>query len=475
MFLRSIDPVTFAAHVLEFLLIAGLVVVLGLTAAFLVARSYVRRHWRLLHGHVAVRGILATLALVAAGRERYAGRATPEDLSRGAAPRVRRRLRVAVEDAEIAVAHAESRDAPVAELPAVCRSLQRVADELDGLLRLERRLPSGSSRADVRRQVAEVIGAARDVQAAAVRAGSDATEPQVRSLVRHARDEVDIVATRAGQLCGRRPVPTERLLRRRSSTPTAVPDGPARASAAPAKLNGCRPPLPPTRPSRRGHGPRRRPTEKATEPASLLGDGFAVGVATSGYQVEGGFNGDGEPHNNWAAWESAGKAARSGLACDFWRRPEEALDRAAAIGCNAFRLSVEWARLEPQPGAFDAAALERYAEILSMCVERGLEPIVTLHHFTHPFWLGEEFWLRPGSPDIFARHVERVVPALAPYCRRWVTINEPNIVTLMGWIEGSCPPGRRMAVSDAFSALDNILTAHVLAADVVTACSPRRR
>jgi hypothetical protein len=194
-FLRSIVPVTFAAHVLEFLLIAGLVVVVGLTAVFLVARSYVRRHWRLLHGHVAVRGILATVALVAAGRERYAGRATPEDLSRGAAPRVRRRLRVAVEDAEIAVAHAESRDAPVAELPAVCRSLQRVADELDGLLRLERRLPQGSSRADVRRQVAEVIGAARDVQAAAVRAGSDATEPQVRSLVRHARDEVDIVST----------------------------------------------------------------------------------------------------------------------------------------------------------------------------------------------------------------------------------------------------------------------------------------
>ena len=199
---------------------------------------------------------------------------------------------------------------------------------------------------------------------------------------------------------------------------------------------------------------RRRPTDKA----SLLGDGFAVGVATSGYQVEGGFNGDGEPHNNWAAWEGAGKAARSGLACDFWRHPEEALDRAAAIGCNAFRLSVEWARIEPQPGAFDAAALERYVEILSLCADRGLEPIVTLHHFTHPFWLGEEFWLRPGSPDIFARHVERVVPPLAPYCRRWVTINEPNIVTLMGWIEGACPPGRRMAVSDAFSALDNILT-----------------
>jgi hypothetical protein len=187
--------VTFVAHVLEFFLIAGLDVLLGLAAAFLLGRRYVRRRWRLFHGHVAVRGVLATLALLAAGRERYAGRATPEDLSRGAPSRVRRRMWVAVEDAEIAVAHAESHDAPVAELPVVCRSLHGVAGELDGLLRLERRLPQGGGRADVRRQVAEVIGAARDVQAAAVRAGSDATEPQVRSLVRHARDEVDIVST----------------------------------------------------------------------------------------------------------------------------------------------------------------------------------------------------------------------------------------------------------------------------------------
>ena len=193
---RSIGPVTFLAHVLEFFLIAGVVVVGGLVAAFLVARSYIRRHWRLLHGHVLVRGLLATLALSAAGRERIAGRATPEDLSRGAASRVRRRMRVAVEDAEIAVAHAESRDAPVAELPVGVplaatrgRRARRAAHAWSAAC------PPGASRADVRRQVAEVIGAARDVQAAAVRAGSDATEPQVRSLVRHASDEVDIVST----------------------------------------------------------------------------------------------------------------------------------------------------------------------------------------------------------------------------------------------------------------------------------------
>src|SRR5271169_282917 len=213
----------------------------------------------------------------------------------------------------------------------------------------------------------------------------------------------------------------------------------------------------------------RRPGARA---ASLLGEGFAVGVATSGYQVEGGFNGDGEPHNNWAGWEGSGRAARSGLACDFWRHPEEALDRAAAIGCNAFRLSVEWARLEPQPGAFDTAALEHYAEILTMCAARGMEPMVTLHHFTHPWWLGEEFWLRPGSPDVFARHVARVVPALAPHCRRWVTVNEPNIVMLLGWITGAHPPGRLHAIADAYCVVDNLLAAHVLAADAIAAIQP---
>ena len=187
---------TFVAHVVEFLVIGGLLALGALAVAFLIARSYVRRHWRLVRGHIATRGLLATMSLATAGRERYASRATPEELSRGAAARVRRRMWVAIEDAEVAVAHADAHDAPVAELPAVCRSLRGVAGELDALLKLERRLPRGTGRPDtVRAAVAEVIGAARDVQAAALRAGGDATEPQVRALVRQAREEIDIVST----------------------------------------------------------------------------------------------------------------------------------------------------------------------------------------------------------------------------------------------------------------------------------------
>ena len=121
-------------------------------------------------------------------------------------------------------------------------------------------------------------------------------------------------------------------------------------------------------------GPRRPSRERAAGKASLLGEGFAIGVATAGYQIEGGYNGDGEPANNWYAWERSGRVERSAVACDFWAHPEEALDRAAEIGCTVFRLSVEWARLEPEAGRFDEAALDRYVEILEMCATPRARP-----------------------------------------------------------------------------------------------------
>jgi hypothetical protein len=193
--------VSFLLHVIEFLLIVGVVGAAALAVAFVVARRFVRRRWHLVRGHVAWRGVMAGLALVTAGRERYWARATPEQLSSGSSARVRRRMWVAIEDAETAVAHASSHDAPVADLPSVCRSLRGVASELDGLLRLERRLPLGAPRTDtLRTQVADVIGAARDVQAASLQAGSEAAEPQIRALVRRAGDEVDLVATALSRL-----------------------------------------------------------------------------------------------------------------------------------------------------------------------------------------------------------------------------------------------------------------------------------
>jgi hypothetical protein len=192
--------VDFAVHAIELLLIAGVFIALGLTVAFLAVRSYVRHHWRIVRAHPVTRGAMAAAAVASAGREHYSARRTPEQVSRGTASRVRRRMWVAVDDAEQAVAHADAVGAPVAELPGVCRSLRSVAGELDSLLRLERRVGSGHQNRALRAQVAELVAASRDVQSAALAAGSDATEPQLRALVRRATDEVEIVSSALGRL-----------------------------------------------------------------------------------------------------------------------------------------------------------------------------------------------------------------------------------------------------------------------------------
>ncbi|HEX2924116.1 MAG TPA: family 1 glycosylhydrolase, partial [Chloroflexota bacterium] len=119
-----------------------------------------------------------------------------------------------------------------------------------------------------------------------------------------------------------------------------------------------------------------------------LPEGFRFGVATAGFQVEGGYNGPREPRNNWYWWEKAGRVEPSGIALDFWNRYEAQLDLAKDVGCDSFRLSVEWARCEPSKGKIDKAAFKRYSAILKASHDRGMEPLVTLHHFTHPEWLG---------------------------------------------------------------------------------------
>ena len=87
----------------------------------------------------------------------------------------------------------------------------------------------------------------------------------------------------------------------------------------------------------------------------------------------------------------------------------------------------------------DAAAVDRYVAIVEACVDRGLTPLVTLHHFTHPAWLGEDLWLRPDAVSRFAAWADIIVPALAPTVRHWVTLNEINVMALSTYLLGSFP------------------------------------
>src|SRR5262249_29883006 len=144
-------------------------------------------------------------------------------------------------------------------------------------------------------------------------------------------------------------------------------------------------------------------TESAAFPS-----GFLWGTATSSHQVEG----DNDA-NDWFEWETRpGKirdGTRSGRALEWWAgRAEEDLAPARALGQNAHGLSLEWSRLEPEPGRFDDRAFARYRELLRAARSLGLELLVTLNHFTLPQWLAlRGSWLYDGAAEAFARLARR--------------------------------------------------------------------
>ena len=171
-------------------------------------------------------------------------------------------------------------------------------------------------------------------------------------------------------------------------------------------------------------------------------EGFLFGSSTAAHQVEGG-----NVNNDWWAWEHAPHTScvePSGDAIDQWHRYAEDFALLAELGQNAHRLSLEWSRIEPAPGEYSRAALEHYRRVLGTLEQHGLTPFVTLHHFTLPRWLAERGgWLAGDAVERFARYAERVGAALGDAIPFAGTINEPQIVALMGYREGWFPPGMR--------------------------------
>ncbi|MBI3963461.1 MAG: glycoside hydrolase family 1 protein [Candidatus Kerfeldbacteria bacterium] len=200
-------------------------------------------------------------------------------------------------------------------------------------------------------------------------------------------------------------------------------------------------------------------------------DGFLWGTATSSHQVEGG------QQNDWTRWESLGKTRDgnvSGLACDHWNRFAGDFDLAKTLGTNAHRFSIEWSRVEPEDGQWNDAALEHYAAVVQALRKRGLEPFVTLHHFTNPVWFAEQGgWTWKQAPERFARYVARVVEAL-PDVTDWITINEPEVYVELAYLTGYWPPERRSLVA-AWMVRKNLVAAHRLAAEVISHVHPQAK
>jgi beta-glucosidase len=191
-------------------------------------------------------------------------------------------------------------------------------------------------------------------------------------------------------------------------------------------------------------------------------DKFLWGTATAAHQVEGGNHA-----NDWWAWEQVPghikNGDRSDPACEHFVRYAGDFDLLRSLHQNAHRLSLEWSRIEPAPGEFSSAALEHYRDVLQALRDRGMEPLVTLHHFTNPTWIAEAGgWEAPQTAEYFARFAQRVAGEIGDLARYWITINEPTVIAYQGYIKGDWPPGKR-DLGAATRVLVNLLRGHWLA------------
>ncbi len=189
-------------------------------------------------------------------------------------------------------------------------------------------------------------------------------------------------------------------------------------------------------------------------------EGFLWGAATAAHQIEGR-----NTNNDWWRSEQQGRVPhRSGDACDSWNRFPDDVRLLADLGLNAYRFSVEWARIEPEPGHFDRAALDRYHSLVEALLERGIQPMVTLHHFTSPIWLADRGgWSSSDVVPRFAAYAGRVARELGDGVRWWVTLNEPSLMANFGYVEGSWPPHRKGDVLGYLRVVRNAVRAHAAA------------
>lgn len=200
----------------------------------------------------------------------------------------------------------------------------------------------------------------------------------------------------------------------------------------------------------------------STAPLASFPDGFLWGAGTSAHQVEGG-----NRYNDWWRFEQQkGRVAdgsKSGDACRHWELFDADFAAAAGDGHNAHRLSIEWSRIEPEPGRIQAAAVDHYHRVFASLRRHGLKPIVTLHHFTNPLWIADAGgWEVRTTVDRFCRFVRFCAREFGDDVDWWLTVNEPEVFAFRGWSEGTWPPGKR---SDrlALQVIAHQLEAHGLA------------
>ncbi len=183
-------------------------------------------------------------------------------------------------------------------------------------------------------------------------------------------------------------------------------------------------------------------------------DDFLWGTATAAHQVEGDLS------NNWSDFEEKKGLEKSGSACDHWNRWKDDFEMLTNLGLTTYRFSIEWSRLEPEEGTWNQNAMNEYSAMIDNLLERGIRPVVTLHHFSHPIW-----WEKRGgftnrnNIASFLKYCENVFDCLSDRVDVWCTINEPTVFSTMGYTLGQFPPGKRSVIT-TIKVMKNLMRAH---------------
>jgi len=203
---------------------------------------------------------------------------------------------------------------------------------------------------------------------------------------------------------------------------------------------------------------------------------FWWGISSSSFQNEDRAEAPGSPNYFETDWDLFAKAKRVPPKHDEpygWTEFDKDVAALKHIGVNHYRFGIEWARVEPKPGVYNEAAIRHYVEMARKLKAAGIEPVVTLWHFTFPDWLvtpgdpGKSRWLHPDMLEHWGPYVERMTKAMSPYVRVWAPQNEANGDLSLGYLSATWPPGLFLNFPAYSAAMRRSVTAFREAADII--------
>lgn len=196
-----------------------------------------------------------------------------------------------------------------------------------------------------------------------------------------------------------------------------------------------------------------------------LPENLGLGVASAATQIEGGHK-----DNSWYEWYQKGHIkdnADPSVANMHYERYADDAQLMYEMGIRHYRLGIEWARLEPQPGVFDEKEFAHYRQELLLLKKLGIKPLLTLHHFTNPLWFERMgAFANKKCVQIYLRFVTIVVKKLGDLVCEYITINEPNVYATSGFFFGEWPPGKK-SLGAALRVMGNMCECHIKAYDLI--------